>query len=229
MHLVGGFSDRCTDIPTLTAALVRHPAPYRPFLPLLKNNDDTVRLLSAAVLTGLLSHAVTQNSKNASQVDEALPQLFSYLSALAKASDASFQDIAVRFYSAVLQSKKARHVFWKQKDETLNPLFDILRAAAGATKDTDSTLYSSNSVRSAEGGLSGGVGLQLLYHVLLVIWQLSFEGELIGEGLQECVAVPGRRTNLLTCSVTKTSSYYIPSSSVCRLKRRRPDCFSPPS
>jgi V-type H+-transporting ATPase subunit H len=25
----------------------------------------------------------------------------------------------------------------------------------------------------------------LLYHVLLVIWQLSFEGELVGEGLQE--------------------------------------------
>jgi V-type H+-transporting ATPase subunit H len=106
---------------------------------------------------------------------------------LAKSSDAALQDIAVRFYSAVLRSSTARQMFWKQRQETLNPLFDILRTAGGAAKDTDSTLYGSNSIRSNDGGLSGGVGLQLLYHVLLVIWQLSFEGELVGEGLQECV------------------------------------------
>jgi V-type H+-transporting ATPase subunit H len=173
------------DIPALTAALVQHPAPYKPFLPLLKNSDDPVPLLTSNVLTGLLSHAVLQPSKNTSQVDEALPQLFTYLSTLAKSSDAALQDIAVRFYSAVLRSSKARHAFWEQRQETLNPLFDILRAAAGAAKDTDSTLYGSNSVRSTDGGLAGGVGLQLLYHVLLVVWQLSFEGELVGEGLQE--------------------------------------------
>jgi V-type H+-transporting ATPase subunit H len=181
------LADMVEDIPALTAALVQHPAPYAPFLPLLKNNEDTVRLLAAAVLTGLLAHAVPQASKNTPQIDEALPQLFSYLAAIAKTSDASLQDIAVRFYSAVLRSSKARHVFWKQRQETLNPLLDILRAAGGAAKDTDSTLYGSNSVRS-EGGLSGSVGLQLLYHVLLVLWQLSFEGELVGEGLQECVS-----------------------------------------
>lgn len=176
-----------TDIPTLTEALTQHQAPYKPFLPLLKNNEDTVRLLAATVLTGLLSHAVTKYSKNTPQADEALPQLFSYLSSIAKTSDASLQDIAVRFYSAVLRSSKARRVFWKQRKETLDPLFDILRAAVGAAKDTDSTLYGSNSIRSEGGGLSGGVGLQLLYHVLLVIWQLSFEGELVGDGLQEWV------------------------------------------
>jgi len=33
--------------------------------------------------------------------------------------------------------------------------------------------------------VAGGVGIQLLYRVLLVIWQLSFEGELVGDGLQE--------------------------------------------
>ena len=146
-------------------------------------------LLTSSVLSGLLSHAVVQSSKNTPQLDEALPQLFSYLSTLAKASDAGLQDIAVRQYSAVLRSTKARHIFWKQRQETLNPLFDILRAAAGSTKDTDSTLYSGGgSIRStSDGGLSGGVGLQLLYHVLLVIWQLSFEGALVGEGLQEYV------------------------------------------
>jgi V-type H+-transporting ATPase subunit H len=162
-------------------------------------SDDPVPLLTANVLTGLLSHAVTLSAKDTPQVDEALPQLFSYLSALAKSSDAALQDIAVRFYSGVLRSSKARHTFWKQKQETLNPLFDILRTAAGAAKDTDSTLYGSNSVRSGDGGLSGGVGLQLLYHVLLVIWQLSFEGELVGEGLQECVLTSITRIAFANC------------------------------
>lgn len=179
-----------SDIPALTSALVQHPTPYKPFQPLLKagsNNDETVPLLTSSVLSQLLSHAVLKNAKSSPQLDEALPQFFSYLSSLAKATDAGLQDIAVREYSAVLRSSKARHIFWKQRKETLNPLFDILRAAAGSAKDTDSTLYSgTGSIRSApDGGLAGGVGLQLLYHILLVIWQLSFESELVGEGLQE--------------------------------------------
>ncbi|KAH7414260.1 armadillo-type protein [Phaeosphaeria sp. MPI-PUGE-AT-0046c] len=194
------LADMIEDIPALTAALVQHPAPYQPFLPLLKNSEDPVPLLTSNVLTGLLSHAVTLYSKSTPQVDEALPQLFTYLSTLAKSSDAALQDIAVRFYSAVLRSTKARHTFWKQRQETLNPLFDILRTAAGAAKDTDSTLYGSNSVRSGDGGLSGGVGLQLLYHVLLVIWQLSFEGELVGEGLQDDHDIVVLYTQLLRVS-----------------------------
>ena len=89
-------------------------------------------------------------------------------------------------YSAVLRTKKARHAFWKQREETVDPLFKILRAASGAGKDADSTLWSgASSIRSVT---DGGVGLQLLYHVLLIIWQLSFEGELVGDGLQEYVS-----------------------------------------
>ena len=62
---------------------------------------------------------------------------------------------------------------------------DILRAAAGAGKDNGSTtLGGASSVRSVETGIGGGVGIQLLYHVLLVIWQLSFEGPLVGEELE---------------------------------------------
>lgn len=62
---------------------------------------------------------------------------------------------------------------------------EILRSAAGAVKDTDSTLWSgASSVRGADAVIGGGVGLQLLYHVLLVIWQLSFEGKLVGEELE---------------------------------------------
>lgn len=141
------------------------------------------------MLSGLISHAVVTPSKDTTQLDQALPQLYSYLATLAKASDAGLQDIAVREFSAVLRSSKARHLFWKQRKETLDPLFDILRSAVGSGSDRDSTLYSGGSVRSAgDSGLSGGVGLQLLYHVLLVIWQLSFEGELVGDGLQEYVS-----------------------------------------
>jgi V-type H+-transporting ATPase subunit H len=182
-------TDAYLDIPALTSALIQHPTPYKPFLPLLKassNNEDPVPLLTSSVLSGLISHAVVTAPKDTTQLDQALSQLYTYLSTLAKASDAGLQDIAVREYSAVLRSAKARHLFWEQRKETLDPLFDILRAAAGSSNDRDSTLYSGGSVRSAgDSGLSGGVGLQLLYHVLLVIWQLSFEGELVGDGLQE--------------------------------------------
>ncbi|EHK98601.1 hypothetical protein M7I_5542 [Glarea lozoyensis 74030] len=72
------------------------------------------------------------------------------------------------------------------KKDTIEPLVEILRSAAGvaANGDSASNLWSGTpSVR--EGSLGGGVGLQLLYHVLLVLWQLSFEGENIGEGLEE--------------------------------------------
>lgn len=87
--------------------------------------------------------------------------------------------------STVLRSKQAKELFWKQKKETVTPLFDILRRAAGASKDSDSALWSGASIRSSDTRFGGGVGLQLMYHVLLVIWQLSFEGELVGEGLEE--------------------------------------------
>lgn len=62
---------------------------------------------------------------------------------------------------------------------------DILRAAAGLKDNNDSsTIVGSSTIRSLESGIGGGVGLQLLYHVLLVIWQLSFEGSLIGQELE---------------------------------------------
>lgn len=66
-------------------------------------------------------------------------------------------------------------------------MIDILKAAAGNGKDSDSTLMSGGSIRSmtADMSLGGGVGIQLLYHVLLVIWQLSFEGKMVGKGLDE--------------------------------------------
>ena len=177
------------DIPSSAGALVKHKSPFQPFLPLLKtssNPEDPIPLLTSAVLSSLIAQVLTISSKPTPQIDEALSQLFSYLSGLSKSSDAGLQDIAVQEYSAVLRTSKSRTLFWRQRKETLDPLMDILRAAAGSGKENGSTLWDGGaSVRSAQEGLSGGVGIQLLYHVLLVIWQLSFEGTMVGDGLQE--------------------------------------------
>lgn len=168
--------------------------PYTPFLPLLKqsnNPEDPIPLLTSSVLSSLLSHAVTAQPKSNGEIDEALPKLYSYIAQLMQNSDSNLQDIAVQEYSALLRVSKSRQQFWKQRKETLGPLIDVLRNATGG-KDTESTAYNGNSaagsIRSIQTGSNvkiRGVGLQLLYHILMVIWQLSFEGQLVGQGLDE--------------------------------------------
>ncbi|KAL8736858.1 MAG: hypothetical protein Q9181_002273 [Wetmoreana brouardii] len=182
--------DLINDVPSLGPALLEHPSPYKPFLPLLShstNPEDPIPLLTSSFLSSLISAAQTDSTKSSSETNEALPKLYNYLSTLTKSQDSGLQDIAVQEYSALLRTKKARELFWKQRQDTVNPLIDILRAAAGAGRDSDSTMWSGGaSIRTAtEAGLSGGVGLQLLYHVLLAIWQLSFEGTLIGKDLEK--------------------------------------------
>jgi len=182
------------DVSDLPSALLDHPDPYKPFLPLLtysSNPEDPIPLLTSSVLSTLISEAQMKFPKSTPKTDEALPKLYKYLSGLTKSQDSGLQDIAIQEYSAVLRTKKSRELFWKQRQETVDPLIEILRSAAGAGKDTDSTLWSGGaSVRSAtEAGLGGGVGLQLLYHVLLALWQLSFEGTLVGPRLEELVVL----------------------------------------
>ena len=179
-----------TDIPSFVATLIKHSDPYKPFLPLLSqssNPEDPIPLLTSSVLSSLISQALASTTKAPPHVDQAIPKIYQYLSTLAKSSDSGLQDIAVQQYSALLRTRQSRELFWNQRVDTLSPLADILRAASGG-KDTDSTKLNGNSsIRSApsEVGLSGGVSIQLLYHVLLVLWQLSFEGDLVGKGLDE--------------------------------------------
>ncbi|KAK3720407.1 H(+)-transporting V1 sector ATPase subunit H [Vermiconidia calcicola] len=174
-------------------SLIKHPHPYKPLLPLLKQSaspEEPIPLLASSVLASLLSHALIAQPKSTPEIDEALPKLYSYIAALSKTSDSNLQDIGVQEYSALLRTTKSRHQFWQQRKETLGPLMDVLRTATGG-KDSDSTLHnggsSAPSIRSTESNIKigGGVGLQLLYHVLMVIWQLSFEGKLVGKGLDE--------------------------------------------
>jgi len=149
------------------------------------NPEEPIPVLASAFLTNLVAFSLTSSPKSSPRDETALPKLFNYLSSLARMPDGNLQDIAVQQYSTLLRTKKSKEIFWKQKDKTIEPLMDILRTAAGATKDNDSTVWSgASSIRSADTKFGGGVSLQLLYHVLLVIWQLSFEGKLVGEGLE---------------------------------------------
>lgn len=121
-------------------------------------------------------------------VKKALPHLYSYLSSLTKNSDAGLQDIGVLEYSALLYGSVSRQQFWAQRSETVAPLVDILKTACGVgNADSNASLWSGTTgvTKGLDGSLGGGVGLQLLYHVLLVLWQLSFEAEEVGDELNE--------------------------------------------
>ena len=187
----GLTADEFADAPALIPTLLSHSSPYQTFVPLLSrsnNPEDAIPLLTSSVLTTLLSNALV-DSKLSPKTEEALQKLYTYLSTLARNPDSGLQDIAIQQYSSLLRNRRSRELFWEQREKTVTPLVDILRAAAGTSSNGDegSTLWSgAASVRSVtEAGIGGGVGLQLLYHVLLTLWQLSFEGASVGEGLEE--------------------------------------------
>lgn len=178
----------------MSAALLELPNPYKPFLPLLSqssNPEDPIPLLTSTVLSSLIAASAPLFPNGAPASDKALPKLISYLSTLTKSSDGGLQDIAVLEYSSLLRGKKSRQLFWDQRSESIPPLINILKAAAGVSGsgDASSSLWNgAGSIRGGiEGSIGGGVGLQLLYHTLLVLWQLSFEAASIGDGLEEYV------------------------------------------
>ncbi|KAL2832179.1 armadillo-type protein [Aspergillus cavernicola] len=179
-------ADLINDAPSLSSALVAHPDPYKAFLPLLRhstNAEDPIPLLTSTFLTNLVSIGITSSSKSTTQDEEALPQLYSYLSTLTQNQDSGLQDIGVQGLSSLLRTSKSRQIFWTQRKQTVDPLIEILSTAVGG-KDSSSGTTLTGSSRGADAGIASGVGLQLLYRVLLVLWQLSFEGGLIGDDLQ---------------------------------------------
>ncbi|XMA11360.1 hypothetical protein WAI453_004151 [Rhynchosporium graminicola] len=207
------LGDLLDGIPILAKALSEHQDPYGSLVPLLSQSTDPespIPLLTSTVLTSMIASATEFTKKEAS----ATPKLFTYLSSLTLVTDGGLQDIAVLEYSSLLRSKKSRQLFWEQRRETVGPLINILRAAAGVNGDGASTLVSgAASVRSGiEGNIGGGVGLQLLYHVLLVHWQLSFEGAEIGEGLDEEYDIIPLYTQLLRLSPKEKTTRLLISS-----------------
>ncbi|KAL1862880.1 hypothetical protein VTK73DRAFT_6590 [Phialemonium thermophilum] len=207
------LNDLLQYIPSLPKALLKSSDPYRNFLPLLahsNNFEDPIPLLSATVLTSLIAGS---KDESPATIERALPVLFSFLSSLTKSSDAGLQDIGVQDYSSLLYGKASRGQFWNHRSETVAPLIGILRAAAGVTNgNASASLWSRATSASTttpavgrmgaglEGSLGGGVGLQLLYHVLLVLWQLSFEAAEIGDDLNDEYDIVLLYTQLLRLS-----------------------------
>ncbi|KAH6636680.1 armadillo-type protein [Chaetomium tenue] len=198
------LSDLLDCVPALSKAIIQTGDPYRHFLPLLahsSNTEDPIPLLTSTVLVKLMAGS---RDESPATVGKALPVIFSYLSSLTKISDAGLQDIGVQEYSSLLYGRATRQQFWKQRSETVTPLIEILRAAAGVgNSDASASLWSgtTGTVRSGfEGSLSGGVGLQLLYGVLLVMWQLSFEAEDIGDDINDEYDIVLLYTQLLRLS-----------------------------
>ncbi|KAK5655017.1 hypothetical protein OQA88_6776 [Cercophora sp. LCS_1] len=198
------LSDLLESIPALSKALFKNGDPYQHFLPLLAhstNPEDHIPLLTSNVLVSLMAGAKDESTAT---IDKALPVIFSYLSSLTKNTDAGLQDIGVQEYSSLLYGRVTRRQFWEQRSETVAPLIQILRAAAGVKKDDSSASLWSDSVTTArtgfEGSLGGGVGLQLLYHVLLVMWQLSFEAGEVGDDLNDEYDIVSLYTKLLRLS-----------------------------
>ena len=192
-------------MPTLAKAVLKGSDPYQHFLPLLahsNNAEDPIPLLTSTVLAQLMANSQDESPATT----RALPLVLSYLCGLAKNSnDAGLQDIAVTEYSSLLYARSSRQLFWKQRSETVAPLIEILRKAAGVGDESSASLWSGNGTTRSGGfeGLSGGVGLQLLYHVLLVLWQLSFEAEEVGDELDEYVRQDSgglRELRLTLCS-----------------------------
>jgi V-type H+-transporting ATPase subunit H len=171
----------------LVPALISSPDPYKPLLPLLQhssNAEDPIPLLTSDLLISLVPASLRASSRCPARDEAALPKLYTYLSTLTRNQDSGLQDIGVQGFSSLLRTQRSRELFWNLRAETVEPLTDILWAASGGKDSESSALGATGSVRTADIGLAGGVGLQLLYNVLVVIWQLSFEADLVGNELQ---------------------------------------------
>ncbi|KAK3904730.1 armadillo-type protein [Staphylotrichum tortipilum] len=212
------LNDLLDTVPALATAILRTGDPYRHFLPLLAhsaNTEDPIPLLTSTVLASLLA---ASRDESPATLDKALPVIFSYLSSLTRNSDAGLQDIGVQEYSSLLYGRASRKQFWRQRSETVTPLIEILRSAAGINGDASASLWSvtagtAGTAGSGFGGsLGGGVGLQLLYRVLLVMWQLSFEAADIGDDLNDEYDIVLLYTQLLRLSPKEKTTRLLISS-----------------
>lgn len=172
-----------SGVPAFTGSLLALPSPFSHLLSLLSHTDEITQLLSSSVLTALLTASLRASAKPNSDAKAALPQLYRFFAKLTKSPDVHLQDIAIQSYVSLLRSSYARTTFWDLEKETVAPIVKILETAGGQngnSSDRGSTLGGS------AGSVQGSVGLQLLYHVLLVIWELTFE-EVVAEEINPWV------------------------------------------
>lgn len=165
-------------VPAFTGSLLALPSPFLHLLSLLSHTDEATPLLSSSVLSNLLTASLRIFAKPTPDVKAALPQLYHFLANLTKSPDVHLQDIAIQSYISLLRSSYARITFWSLQADTIVPIVKILETAGGQNGNTSDR---GGTVGGSAGGVQGSVGLQLLYHVLLVIWELTFEEVVAGE------------------------------------------------
>ncbi|KAF3080649.1 H(+)-transporting V1 sector ATPase subunit H [Orbilia oligospora] len=189
----------CEDVPSFVTTLTSHSDPYSHLMTLLDHTDAPIPIISSYLLTTLISSSLSK-SRTDNPTKQALPTLFKYLATISSSSESNLQDLAVQSYVLLLRNSYSRNTFWEMGDETMKGLTEVIETAAAGSKGSRTTdvgvvniasgipsavpLLStgSSSVPAAAAPLKqGGVNLQLLYHVLVAIWQLSFEEEIAEE------------------------------------------------
>lgn len=217
------MGDLLESVPGFADALLSVPHLYSNLLPLLSHTDTTVPVFTSKVLTTLLSVFLKHtNSKGAPLEDTqtALPTYLSYLATLMKSNDTYLQDVAVQSYVSLLRSSYARITFWNAGEEGLRPLISILETAAGGNGSSYGNMSNTGNL------IQGGVSLQLLYHILLVIWELTFE-EAISEEIHAIYDLIPTLTQILRSSL-KEKIARITTSILYNLASKAPSINLPP-
>ncbi|KAJ6259562.1 hypothetical protein Dda_5199 [Drechslerella dactyloides] len=183
----------CEDVPSYITTLNSQPDPYSHLITLLDHGDDPIPVVTSSLLTTLISASLA-GTRVSRPTEQALPTLFKYLATISASSESNLQDLAVQSYVLLLRNSHSRLTFWDMGDETVKGLTAVVETAAAGSKgkgttdvglSTSGSAVSVLSVGAASTNLKqGGVNLQLLYHVLVAIWELSFE-EPIAEELDE--------------------------------------------
>lgn len=177
-----------TDVPTFTQALLHHPKPYEHLISLLNHSDNPIPILSSSILTTLVSTSLLEH-KIPQETKDAFPVLIKYLSTLVSSTESNLQDLGIQSYVTLLRTAYARTSFWDMGEDILNSLVEIIETAANGSGSgkTEVGLSQASTIASSASSATmtlqqGGVGLQVLYHVLLVFWELSYE-EVVAEEL----------------------------------------------
>jgi V-type H+-transporting ATPase subunit H len=165
---------RWSDVVGFASHLLALPRPFELLLSLLEGaSDPVIPVLASAILTPLLATALQISPSNPSPaVQDALPKFYRYLARVIRESqERDQQDLAVQRYVSLLRTPYARETFWDMKEETMEPLARLIEETAGGSASSSSGGGNANT----SGIVQGGVPLQLVYHVLLAVWELTFD------------------------------------------------------
>jgi V-type H+-transporting ATPase subunit H len=128
-----------------------------------------------------LATSLSGSTKTNTGAKDALPRFYRYLAGASKLQERDQQDLAIQAYVALLRTPYARETFWDMKEETVAPLARLLEETAGGTAGSDRASVATGTV---SGIVQGGVPLQLVYHVLLAVWELTFD-DTVAEEINE--------------------------------------------